>query len=145
MGYEVRPDGTIIAPDENAAIRLSKRLRELAESTPNGHKPRAPLKAARAARKPDEDARAEAKGRALAMLRVLAVAGAEGVDSKPLAKQTGVASPKGLSPYALLAKAIIDEKAPGEADRIFWRTKLRNPRKTTWYVDGPRLRELGLI
>jgi hypothetical protein len=138
MGYEVRPDGTIIAPDEAAAIRLSKKLREQATRTtaaPSGGE----RKGSFAQRK----ARPGSTERVRQLAGLLLAAGEKGASSRDIADALGIDNPKGLSPYLLGLKREIEARTTEPAERCFWQKRGKDKARR-WYANPQKLKALGI-
>ncbi len=137
MGYEVRPDGTIIASTLDEAIALSKRLRQ--ESLQPG--------SPRPARNNGQNGRPvspeEVQQKVTALLNALATAGKPGLSSTALATQLGLVNPKGLSSYVVAAKRVIKDKG-GRPEKLLWRKRTAKE-GAIWHTNVEKLKEIGIM
>lgn len=126
-GFEVKPDGTIIAPSLEEAVALSRHLRsEALRSVLKEHQTTA------------EDYIPTA-------LKALAGAGHHGLTSSALAEKIGLQDSRGLAGVTKRIKNEIISKANGvDVKRFIWHKKTPG-RPTMWFVNEDKLKEIHIL
>jgi hypothetical protein len=140
MGYEVKPDGTIIASTVEEALALQRRI---LQQTTEIYRP-VEIPPAQAG---PNVASHGAREKGLQFLRIIADnsrgAGKKGIPALSLAQKLDV-DPKALSFYVRAAKFLIQERSDGKStDKFLW--KERGQDGTMWHADTDRLREIGIV
>lgn len=145
MGYEVRPDGTILVSSLDEAIALSKRLRGVGEPAlaPEKLGGSAKPKPRAGTWKRLTDPEADAKARAL--LGTVAAGGKQGVTGMALAKQLGLVDARGLAGLFQVARKRVKERGKGKPEKYYFQKKRTRDRGAVWTANADHLKEIGLL
>jgi hypothetical protein len=148
MAVRLRPDGTWEFDTLDEAVEFERRKTSVpaqpAAPTPRPSEGREGGKLRKLVELNTAGVRWSDQAHASKGLKLLAAAGAKGIDSDTLAADLGLDTPRGLSGVAQGMRRRISAVSNGTpVNKILWTEG--EPGELRWFVDPQKLKELGLV